>query len=143
MNQSQENRERFPGIEFQDVGYIVRGGDKANLHNRIFSTYQCESKLIESMKDTLSHIGKGRLVSMEIRYGEGWWNSSWYTNKDDAMGILFEASLARYVTRIGIAIYGDRSFSIQVKVHDLNPGMETNIGPDFVEYIGTLFDGKL
>ena len=136
--------DRFPGIEFKDIEYFVRGGDKANRQNIIFSTYQCESKVIECMKDTLAHMGKSRIVSVEIRYGESWWDSSKFYNKDDVLGKLFDDSLGRYITRFSVTKLSDNRFEIQIKVHELdNIQRKTNIGPDLIEYIGSLFGRKL
>lgn len=132
--------DRFPGIEFQDANYIVRGGGNANMYNRIFSTYQCESKVLECLKDTLTCIGKSRLVFVEIRHGESWFDSSKHYNKDDAVGKLFDYSLAWYITRFRVQKLSDNHFEIQIKVHELdNIQDQTNIGPDLVEYIGSLF----
>lgn len=132
--------DRFPGIEFQDANYIVRGGDRAAMHNIIFSTYQCESKVIECMKDTLTHIGKSRLVFVEIRYGEAWWDSSKFYNKDDVVGRLFDYSLAWYITRLRVIKLSNNHFEIQLKVHELDKiQSKTNIGPNLLEYIGSLF----
>lgn len=132
--------DRFPGIKFQDANYIVRGGGRATRHNIIFSTYQCESKVIECMKDTLTHIGKSRLVSVEIRYGEAWWDSSKFYNKDDVVGKLFDLSLGWYITRFSMTKLSDNCFEIQIKVHELDKiQRKTNIGPNLLEYIGSLF----
>lgn len=134
------DRDRFPGIEFQDANYIVRGGGKANMYNRIFSTYQCESKVIECMKDTLTCIGKGRLVFVEIRYGESWFDSSKLYNKDDVVGKLFDYSLSWYITRLRLIKLPNNHFEIQLKVHELDKiQSKTNIGPDLLEYIDSLF----
>ena len=135
--------DRFPGIEFQDINYLLPDRIKSIKYNRIFSTYQCEPKVIECMKDTLAHIGESCLLVVEIRYGEAWWDSSKYYNKDDVMGRLFDDSLAWYITRFSMLNRTDNCFEIQIKVHELDPGLETNIGPNLVEYIGSLFGGKL
>lgn len=144
MNQTQYNREQFPGIEFQDVEYPHPGGVKSRMYNRIFSAYQCEPKVIECMKDTLTHIGERRLVSVEIRHGESWWESSKFYNKDDVVGQLFDYSLAWYITRFSMTKLYDNLFEIQIKVHELDQiQKKTNIGPHLLEYIGSLFGRKL
>ncbi len=144
MNQTQHNRERFPGIEFKDDNYIVRGGGEVNRYNRIFSTYQCESKVLECLKDAMAHIGNSRLVFVEIRYGEAWFDSSGYYNKDDVVGKLFDDSLAWYITRFSVQKLSDNRFEMQIKVHELDKiQSKTNIGPNLLEYIGSLFGGKL
>lgn len=140
MNQPQYNREQFPGIEFQDIDYHYPISVKTIRHNRIFSTYQCESKVIECMKDTLTNIGESRLLVVEIRYGEAWWDSSKFHNKDDVVGQLFDDSLGWYITRFSVMNRSDNCFEIQIKIHELDKNQsKTNIGPDLVEYIGSLF----
>ena len=132
--------DRFPGIEFKDIEYFIYGSGKSHRYNIIFSTYQCESKVIECMKDTLTHIGKSRLVFVEIRYGEAWWDSSKFYNKDDVVGRLFDYSLAWYITRLRVIKLSNNHFEIQLKVHELDKiQSKTNIGPNLLEYIGSLF----
>ena len=136
--------DRFPGIEFKDIDYFIYGSGKSHRHNIIFSTYQCESKVIECMKDTLTHMGKSRLVSVEIRHGESWWDRSKFYNKEDVVGRLFEDSLGQYITRFSMTKLSDNRFEIQIKVHELdNIQRKTNIGPDLIEYMGSLFGRKL
>lgn len=140
MNKTQANRERFPGIEFQKDNYSFPGLVKSIRNNRIFSTYQCESTVIECMKDTLTNIGESRLLVVEIRYGEAWWDSSKFYNKDDIVGQLFDDSLAWYITRFSVVDRSDNFFELQIKVHELdNIQSRTNIGPNLLEYIGSLF----
>jgi hypothetical protein len=140
MNETQANREQFPGIEFQEVDYPLPGFVKCNRYNRIFSTYQCESAVIECMKDTLTHIGKSHLLVVDIRYGEAWWDSSKHYNKDDAVGRLFEDSLAWYITRFSVVNRSDNRYEIQIKLHELDYiQSKTNIGPNLLEYIASLF----
>jgi hypothetical protein len=140
MNQTQYNRERFPGIEFKKDDYALPGLVKSIRHNRIFSEYQCESNVIECMKDTLTHIGESRLLVVEIRYGEAWWDSSKYYNRDSAVGRLFDDSLGWYITRFSVVNRSDNCFEIQIKVHELdNIQSKTNIGPNLLEYIASLF----
>ena len=92
------------------------------------------------MKDTLTHIGESRLLVVEIRYGEAWWDSSKYYNKDDAVGRLFDDSLGWYITRFSVVNRSDNCFEIQIKVHELdNIQSKTNIGPNLLEYIASLF----
>ena len=139
MNQSQENKERFPGIEFQNVEYLL-GQANPIRYNRIFSAYQCEPKVIECMKDTLTCIGENRLDSVEIRYDETWWDGSKYFNKDDVVGILFDYSLAWYITRFSVVNRSDNCYEIQIKVHVLDHNQsKTNIGLNLIEYIASLF----
>ena len=140
MNQTQYNRERFPGIEFQKLECPLPGLVKSTRYNRIFSTYQCEPKVIECMKDTLTHIGESRLLVVEIRYGEAWWDSSKFHNKDDVVGQLFDDSLGWYITRFSVVNRSDNCFEIQIKVHELDHIQgKTNIGPNLLEYIASLF----
>lgn len=140
IDKEQEYKERFPGIEFQKLDCPMPGLVKSSRYNRIFSTYQCESKVIECMKDTLTHIGESRLLVVEIRYGEAWWDSSKYYNKDDAVGRLFDDSLGWYITRFTVVNRSDNCFEIQIKVHELdNIQGKTNIGPNLLEYIASLF----
>jgi hypothetical protein len=92
------------------------------------------------MKDTLTHIGESRLLVVEIRYGESWWDSSKYYNKDAAVGRLFDDSLGWYITRFSVVNRSDNCFEIQIKVHELdNIQSKTNIGPNLLEYIASLF----
>lgn len=140
MNQTQYNRERFQGIEFKQDDYSLPGPVKSSRYNRIFSAYQCESKVIECMKDALTHIGESRLLVVEIRYGEAWWDSSKFHNKDDVVGQLFDDSLGWYITRFSVMNRSDNCFEIQIKVHELdNIQGKTNIGPNLLEYIASLF----
>ena len=132
--------DRFPGIEFQDINYLLPDRIKSIKYNRIFSTYQCEPKVIECMKDTLTHIGKSHLLVVEIRYGEAWWDSSKYYNRDDVVGRLFDDSLAWYITRFTVVNRSDNCYEIQIKVHELDHiQSKTNIGPNLLEYIASLF----
>jgi hypothetical protein len=138
--------DKFIGIEFKDNEIPLPERGRLSTHNLKFTTYQCESDVIRCMKYyTLDGLKPSKCQFIEMLYSDGWWDSSRYTSKDDAMVILFEDSLARYITRIVINIYGDDiyddvEFNIQFKVQELGPGMETNIGPDLIEYIGKLFD---
>ena len=144
MNQTQEYRKRFPGIEPKKVDYHWPGGISAIEYIRIFSAYQCESKVLECIKDTLTHIGESSLLVVEIKYGDAWWDSSKHYNKDDVVGILFDDSLAWYITRFSVVDRSDNCFEIQIRVHELDHiQRRTNIGPNLLEYIGSLFGGKL
>lgn len=144
MNQTQEYRKRFPGVEPKTVDYPLPGLVKSIRYNRIFSTYQCESKVIECMKDTLTCIGESHLLVVEIRYGESWYDGSKFFNKDDVIGQLFDYSLAWYITRFSVMNRSDNCFELQIKVKELdNIQSKTNIGPNLLEYIGSLFGKKL
>ncbi len=143
MNKAQEYRKRFPGIKHQNVEYRL-GEVRPIRYSRIFSAYQCESQVIECIKDTLTCIGKSRLVSVGIRYGESWYDSSTFHNKDDVVGQLFDYSLAWYITRFSIVNYSDNCFDMEIKMHKLDKlQKKTNIGPNLLEYIGSLFGEKL
>ena len=88
--------------------------------------------------------GQSRPVSVEIRHGEAWWESSKFYNKDDVVGQLFDYSLAWYITRFSMTKLYDNLFEIQIKVHELDQiQKKTNIGPHLLEYIGSLFGRKL
>ena len=131
--------DRFSGIEHQNVEYRL-GETKPIRYNRIFSGYQCEFRVIECIKDTLTCIGERRLVAVEIRYSKAWWDSSKYYNKDDAVGRLFDDSLAWYITRFSVFNRSDNCFEIQIQVQELdNIQSKTNIGLKLIEYIASLF----
>ena len=141
MNETQANREQFPGIEFKDdFGVEYVNSMTHRLRSRIFSAYQSESQIIECMKYTLSDMGNWKCNCVAIKYGDSWWDKSQYYNKDSAVGILFEDSLARYITKFDIERnFGHDTFILTIKVHELTPNVETNIGPNLLEYIASLF----
>lgn len=135
MTQEEEIRERFPGIEFKDgIGY--HGG-----MSRVCSTYQTEDHILDCMKYTLEGVD-GKCSRLVLRYGETWFSCDTYFNRDDAISALFKDSLSKYITRFSISrgLPGSDDFEMRIKVHELGgPVVETNIGPNLLEYIAGLF----
>ena len=135
MNQTQYNREQFPGIEFKDgVGYH-------DMSIRVCSVYQTEDHILDCMKYTLEGV-KGKCSRLVVRYGETWFSCETYFKRDDAISALFKDSLSKYITRFSISrgFRGRGDFEMHIKVHELGgPVVETNIGPHLLEYIASLF----
>lgn len=127
--------DRFPGIEFKD--------DVPGWHgcSRIFSTWQGESKVLDCLKYSLSDIMDKRCLCVVVKRGEHWWNCDKYYSGDQAVSALFGDSLSKYITKFDI----DRSidsntFKLWIKLKEIgDSGVSTNIGPDLLEYIASLF----
>lgn len=135
MNQTQARRERFPGIEFKDlVGYY-------DMSIRICTAYQTEDHILDCMKYTLEGVD-GKCSHIVVRYGETWLSCETYFKRDDAISALFKDSLSKYITMFSISrgLHGRDDFEMQIKVHELGGSVvETNIGPNLLEYIASLF----
>ena len=130
MNQTQINRERFPGIEVNDDLMLAR-------RSRSFSCYQKEKTIIECMKDTLSDMDMWECQCVVVKDGEHWWDMHRFYNRDAIVSVLFDFSLAKYITKFEIVRKVNDKFDICVKVHDLTNDLNTNIGPDLIEFVGS------
>ena len=132
------NQNAVPSIEFKDIqGYdaTVR-----SLSSRVCSTYQDEDHILDCMKYTLNTMKRWKCTRLVVRYGETWFSCDTYFNRDDAISALFKDSLSKYITRFDISRGTDNTFMLQIKLHELgNSGLSTNIGPNLLEYIATLF----
>ena len=96
MNQTQANRERFPGIEFKDgVGYH-------DMSIRICTAYQTEDHILNCMKYTLEGVNR-KCSHIVVRYGETWLSCKAYFKRDDAISALFKDSLSKYITMFSIS----------------------------------------
>lgn len=132
MNETQANREQFPGIEFKDNIPGYRG------LSRIFSAYQNESNVLDCMKYTVSEMPARKCLCVMLKYSESWWDCSKYFSKDGVIGALFEDSLGWYITKFDVERVGNDHFRLWMKLKELG-GLETNIGPNLLEYIASLF----
>ena len=144
MNKTQSNREQFPGIEFKDDNaQAYRCEPTWRLRSRVFSSYQNESNLLECLKYTLSDIQGWKCKKIVVKYGGSWYDCCKYYCKDDIVGVLFDYSMSKYITKFDVSrvfnIENQGEFELWLKVHDLTPNVETNIGPNLLEYIATLF----
>lgn len=132
MNQTQAFRQKFPGIEVKDNPFIP------NVRKRCFTAYQTEANVIRCLKDALSDMDNWKCNILHVKHGEHWWDCDKFSNKGAALCAMFEHSLARYITKFSVERNTGNMFELWFKVHDLG-GLDTNIGPDLVEYIGSLF----
>ena len=134
MNQTQEYRERFPGIEpKEDMTKTCR--------IRSFSSYQKERTIIECMEDTLFDMDTWDCECVVVKDGEHWWDAHVFCTKDAIASVLFESSLAKYVTKFQVDRKANDKFILRVKLHELTRDVKnTNIGPDLIEYIGRMVE---
>ena len=119
---------QFPGIEFKEEMRNLPPCDSVWARRSVIcSTYQDERQLLRCFK---------------------------HFNKDDAIGVLFEDSLSRYITkfdveRIFCATLRDftsccpNKFNLWIKLHELSPNLNTNIGPNLLERISAMFNYKV
>ena len=131
MNQAQEYRDRFPGIEVKDDPAMSR-------RTRSFSSYQKERTIIECMEDALWDLDIWDCECVVFQTGEHWWNTHRYYTRDAIVSTLFDQSLKGYVTKFVIELKAHDRFVVWLKIHELTPGLDTNIGPNLVEYIGDM-----
>lgn len=131
MNQAQEYRDRFPGIEVKDDLALAR-------RTRSFSSYQKERTIIECMGDALWDMDSWDCECVVFQTGEHWWNTHIHYTRDAIVSTLFDQSLKGYVTKFVIERKSHYRFVVWLKIHELTPGLDTNIGSNLVEYIGDM-----
>ena len=134
MNQTQEYRDRFPGIEPKE--------DMTKTYRiRSFSSYQKERTVIECMEDTLWDMDIWDCECVVVKDGDHWWNAHRFYRRDDLVSILFEKSLSMYVTKFQVERKAHDKFILYVKLHDLTKDVKTtNLGADLIEYIGNMVE---
>ena len=136
MNQTQAYRERFPGVEIIPTTYY---GELTRRQSRAFSAYQSESKVVECIKDAIKDMDGWKCDCVVVKTGEHWWDAHRHYGRDAIVSTLFDQSLKGYVTKFDIERKEKCLFTLWLKVHSLSKGVETNIGPDLVEYIMSRF----
>lgn len=134
MNQTQEYRDRFPGIEPKE--------DMTKTYRiRSFSSYQKERTVIECMEDTLWDMDIWDCECVVVKSGEHWWDAHRFYRRDALVSILFESSLAMYVTKFQVERKAHDKFILHLKLHELTKDVKTtNLGADLIEYIGNMVE---
>jgi len=133
MNQTQRNRELYPGVEIRDVGPTHRSFS--------FSAPQDEGSMLRCLKNgCFPDMDIKRCVHVNIKMGESWYTVTKYFSSEDAITALFDLSLSKYITKVALELKEHDQFVLWIKVHDIGGHVkDTNIGPNFLEYVSSLF----
>ena len=148
---------QFPGIEFKEEMRNLPPCDSVWARRSVIcSTYQDERQLLRCFKQVVADLRDWTCEKVIVKYSESWWDCSTYFNKDDAIGALFEDSLSRYITKFDVerifwsgatlrnfASCCPNKFNLCIKLHELPPNLDTNIGPNLLERISAMFNYKV
>lgn len=131
-------------MKFQDV----KDGRNLVIGQSIqFQSHQPEYKVMEMVDMLIDHHPKhreGRLHAIYVKDGEHWRNVVAYASHDvdKFASDMFGHSMGKYITRIEITYFGklyELWFRVQELDHTDGSNLDTNIGPDLIEYlVGTL-----
>ena len=123
---------KFPGINRVSEA----NGDIISLY---FLEYQSEQQMIRSIKDTWDLLLRPQPChAVIVRTGEDWYDVHRYHKSSEIVSSLFDCSLSKYVTKVGIERYFEGYFNLWLEFRDIEPGKNSNVGPDFIEYVASM-----
>jgi hypothetical protein len=123
---------KFPGIRRVSEA-------NGNITSLYFLEYQSEQQMIGSIKDTWNLLLRPEPChAVIVKTGEYWDDAHRYYKSSEVIASLFDCSLSKYVTKVGIEGYWAGHFNLWLKFKDIEPGKVSNVGPDFIEYVTSM-----
>ena len=123
---------KFPGIRRVSE---ANGG----ITSLYFLEYQSEQQMIGSIKDTWNLLLRPEPChAVILKTGEDWDDVHRHYKSSEVISSLFDCSLSKYVTKVGIERHWEGHFNLWLKFRDIEPGKGSNVGPDFIEYVTSM-----